>query len=228
METTAIMLWVTFAFVVVLIAAVVALFIIKPNKNSSVNKGPQGSQGDIGRQGPGQGAIGPQGSSGPLGPAGDRGFQGPSNTGVFVAVDVITQTFTRGQSMTFKGNAATANFRGIQTTIGKLVTFEFSNIEIVIIGISSSDFLFSMNLPSGMVLDPSVPVSVFSGTCGANRQSKVDAAALYLSGVTLQGSTSLLFHYVLQSYNGGIWPGGGGTDFSPLLICNFSITVQLA
>ena len=228
METTTIMLWVTFAFVVVLIAAVVALFIIKPNKNSTANKGPQGSQGDIGRQGPGQGATGPQGTSGPLGPAGDRGFQGPSNTGVLVASNVITQTFTRGQSMTFKGNVATANFRGTQTTIGKLVTFEFSNIEIVIIGISSSDFFLGMNLPSGMVLNPSAPVSYYSGTCGANRQSNVNSVPLYLSGVELQGSTSLLLHYVLQNFNGGIWPGGGGTDFSPLLLCNFLITVQLA
>lgn len=193
--------WLILALVIALIAAVIILFIIKPSKNSvKSDRGPQGWQGDLGRQGPGQGATGAQGNVGPLGPAGDRGFQGASGAGQPTLAVEQTLGFSNPINIGFPAGD-TALYKGLMTTIGSNVTFDFARVLIIQRTLGMTEIRFTITMPTGVVLT-SDPMLAFSGAVITNGIPGVPTSPWYLTSVTSPTTTTMVIQY--NSMAGGI------------------------
>lgn len=226
MEAAAIAVWVCLALIVALIAAVIVLFIIKPSKSKVGDHGPQGFQGNIGRQGSGQGF---QGEIGPVGPRGDRGFQGETGG---PPIDVhqlpVTIAFKRIANIAFRDNLTDTRYTGIQTLIEPMLTYQFSNVAVVMKAPFTFDFFFEITIPSKFVLPTVNAVQYFSGICATNRQQGTNPTSLYLHSVEQQPTSPNVFRLRYLSQDGNIWNNDGGGTNTPLLYCNFTITFALS
>lgn len=197
MDAVAIVVWISLALIIALIAAVIVLFIIKPTKNNVGDKGPQGFQGDLGRQGPGQGAMGAQGATGPLGPAGDRGFQGPSSAGIAISTARQSLFFSNGQAVLFKESATSATYTGLQTVIDKVATFSFANVIVALTDISNFNFSFDVTLPAGITMVATNSVISYSGSMNTSRRTNVNYVPVILNSVTATNQTTLRLQYII-------------------------------
>lgn len=205
--------WLLFAVVIVLIACVVVLFVTKASKNSQNNgsTGPQGVQGvrgDFGRQGQ----------------TGSQGVNG--GTGVLLTQVPVTVQLQAVTNMVFPNNQGSINNVAVMTVIGNILTFQFSQVPVVMSFSSQivSSFVFDVVLPSGFQLAETNPVKLFDGICLTNRQSNVNATPIYLSDFIPVSANSAM-RLTFTSQEGQIWTGIGT---QPTLTCNFNFTLMLA
>ena len=214
MDTIPWVVWLILAIVIAVVIAVIVLFVTKGGKTKPTPGpiGPQGLSGNRGSDGV-QGALGHQGISG-----------GP---GILLSQLPVTLSFETVANMKFPNDEIKRNCAGVLTAIGNMLTLEFSQIPIVMTTPLTSEFAFLVNLPSGFQLSTTNPIQLFSGVCLTNRQNGVNSTPIYLSLITIvSGNAGLRLFY--QSQDGLIWNGDGGTTSTPLLLCDFSITLLLA
>ena len=209
-------IWLILSLVILVVVAVIVLFVTKAwKKNLPNNVGPQGSQGV-------SGARGAEGRQGTIGYQGNDG--GP---GVLLSQLPIPLQLFSIFNIKFLNGETTHTFGGVITVVEKMMTLQVSQINVVMTTQLTSDFTFDLVLPPGFQLANINPVQLFEGKCATNRQSGVNSTPIYLSSVTLL-SNGLGLRFVYTSQDGLIWNGATGSPTTPLLTCDFAVSLLLA
>ena len=207
--------WLLLALIIVAWILIIVLFIIKPNKSSTV--GPAGPQGAVGSRGPqGESIVGPQGDFGPLGPTGPRGAQGaqgPPPAGIVseIPVDVTFDVVQSADACTFAAGQFTASFRGTQRIIGNMCTLSFSTVSVVLTNPNNFNFFFRIRLPSGITIADANSLISLTGFCNTNRFPGTGNFYVPLSSIEFLSTTQLRLRFV--SVAGDVWTGDGGQPF---------------